>query len=109
MNINDELFSLINSKYEEIGLSKNELEKEQYTNKISTLKGNEKAINDEKEVLRNKIDLIKRGIAQYENNMSFLGKNKDTKPLVEQVLQEIEKSKNDIEAIKQNLKILNQG
>ena len=41
--------------------------------------------------------------------MSFLGKNKDTEPLVKQVLQEIEKSINEIEAIKQKLQILNQG
>jgi len=109
MNINDEFFSLINSKYEEIGLSKNELEKEKYKNKASSLRGNEKAINEEKLILKNKINLIKKDIAQYENNMSFLGKNKDTKPLVKQVLQEIEKSNNKIEAIKQKLKILNQG
>lgn len=109
MNINDEFFSLINSKYEEIGLSKNELEKEKYKNKASSLKGNEKAITSEKQVLKNKIDLIKKDIAQYENNMSFLGKNKRTEPLVKQGLQEIEKSINEIEAIKQKLQILNQG
>ena len=109
MNINDKFSSLINSKYEEIGLSKKELEKEKYKNIASSLKGNETAINREKLVLRNKIDLIKKDITQYENNISFLGKNKGTEPLVKQVLQEIEKSNNKIEVIKQKLKILNQG
>ena len=109
MNINEEFLSLVNSKYEEIGLSKNEVEKEKYKDKASSLKGNEKAITSEKQILKNKIDLIKKDIAQYENNMSFFGKNKGTEPLVNQVLQKIEKSNNEIEAIKQKLKILNQG
>ena len=109
MKINEDFFSLINTKFEEIGLSKDDLEKEKFKNKANSLKGNEKAINGEKQILKNKIDTIKKDIAQYENNMSFLAKNKGTQPLVKQVLHQIEKSNNEIEAIKNKLQILNKG
>ena len=78
MEINDEFFSLINTKYEELGLSKKALETEQYKNKISSIKGNDKALSSEKQFLRGKIDNLMKEIAQYENNMSFLGNNKGT-------------------------------
>jgi hypothetical protein len=109
MKINEDFFSLINTKFEEIGLSKDDLEKEKFKNKANSLKGNEKAINGEKQILKNKIDTIKKDIAQYENNMSFLAKNKGTQPLVKQVLHQIGKSNNEIEAIKNKLQILNKG
>ena len=109
MKINDDFISLINTKFEEVGLSKEDLEKERFKNKANSLKGNEKAINGEKQILKNKIDTIKKDIAQYENNMSFLAKNKGTQPLVKQVLHQIEKSNNEIEAIKNKLQILNKG
>ena len=56
-----------------------------YKNKISSLKGNEKAVSNEKQFLREKIDTLKKETAQYENNMSFLGINKGTEPLRKQV------------------------
>jgi len=108
ININNEFLSLINSKYEEIGLNKNDLEQEKYKNKIDTLKGNKKAIENEKNILRNRIELIKKEIAQYENNISFFSKNKETNALLTQVLKEIKKSNNKIEETKQKIKLLNQ-
>lgn len=108
ININNDFLSLINLKYEEIGLNKSELEKEKYKNKITTLKGNKKAIENEKNKLRNKIELIKKEIAQYENNISFFRKNKETNALLTQVLKEIKKSNNKIEETEQKIKLLNQ-
>ena len=109
MKINDEFFDLINAKFEELGLSKEVLAKEQYKNKISLIKGNDKAISSEKQFLRLKIDSLKKEISQYENNISFFGKNKGTEPLRKQVEEQIAKANTEIETLKQKLQILNKG
>ena len=109
MKINDEFFDLINAKFEELGLSKKVLAEEQYKNKVSSIKGNDKAISSEKQFLRLKIDNLKKEISQYENNISFFGKNKSTEPLRKQVEEQIAKANTDIEALKQKLQILNKG
>jgi len=109
MKINDEFFELINTKFEELGLSKKALAGEQYKNKVSSIKGNDKAISSEKQFLRGEIDTLKKEIAQYENNMSFFGNNKGTEPLRKQVETQIAKANTEIEALKQKLQILNKG
>ena len=109
MKINDEFFDLINAKFEELGLSKKVLAEEQYKNKVSSIKGNGKAISSEKQFLRLKIDSLKKEISQYENNISFFGKNKGTEPLRKQVEEQIAKANTEIEALKQKLQILNKG
>ena len=109
MKINDEFFDLINTKFEELGLSKKVLASEQYKNKISSIKGNDKAISSEKQFLRGKIDTVKKEISQYENNISFFGNNKGTEPLRKQVETQIAKANSEIEALKQKLQILNKG
>ena len=107
MKINDEFFDLINTKFEELGLSKKVLASEQYKNKISSIKGNDKAISSEKQFLRGEIDTLKKEISQYENNISFFGNNKGTEPLRKQVETQIAKANSEIEALKQKLQILN--
>ena len=109
MKVNEEFFSLINTKFEELGLSKNALATEQYKNKVSSIKGNDKALSNEKQFLRGKIENLKKDISQYENNMSFFGNNKSTEPLKKQVELQIEKANTEIETLKQKLQILNKG
>ena len=109
MKINDDFFNIINDKFEELGLSKKVLAEEQYKNKVSSIKGNDKAISSEKQFLRLKIDSLKKEISQYENNISFFGKNKGTEPLRKQVEEKITKVNTEIETLKQKLQILNKG
>jgi len=109
IKINEEFFSLINTKFEELGLSKKTLATEQYKNKVSSLKGNDSAKSKEQQFLRGKITTLKKDISQYENNMSFFGNNKGTEPLKKQVEQQIEKANTEIEMLKQKLQILNKG
>ena len=61
--INNTFLLLLNTKYETIGLSKKEIEEERYKNKVSLLT-TDKERNNEKEVLRKKIDSIKKDITQ---------------------------------------------
>ena len=109
IKINEEFFALINSKFETLGLSKKALATEQYKNKISSLKGNDKAVSNEKQFLREKIDTLKKETAQYENNMSFLGINKGTEPLRKQVEKQISIANDEIDALKQKLQLLSRG
>ena len=107
--INTTFLSLINTQYEKIGLNLIDLELEKYQNKVNTLKRNKKDITNERKTLNTEIELINQNIYQYENNISFLGKNKNTEPLVKQVLKKIEILNQKIETIKKKLTILNKG
>ncbi len=109
MKINEEFFALINSKFETLGLSKKALDTEKYKNKISSLKGNDKAVGNEKQFLREKIDTLKKETAQYENNISFLGINKGTEPLRKQVEKQISIASDEIDILKQKLQLLSRG
>ena len=109
MDINDAFFNLVNSKFKELGLNKKTLATEQYKNKVSSLKGDSKAINGEQQFLREKIDSLKKEISQYENNISFFGSGKATQPLLQQAQKQIENVKADIEDLKQKIQLLNKA
>ena len=109
MDINDTFFNLVNSKFKELGLNKKTLATEQYKNKVSSLKGDSKAINGEQQFLREKIDSLKKEISQYENNISFFGSGKATQPLLQQAQKQIENVKADIEDLKQKIQLLNKA
>lgn len=106
-DIDDKFFNLLNSRFEQLGISKKSLAAEQYKNKIDLLKGNKNAINSEQQLISKKIDTLKKRIIQYENNMSFFGNNKATKPLLEQAQEQINITKADIEDLKQKIQLLN--
>ena len=55
VSINNRFLNLLNSKFETLGLNKNTLSTEQYKNKVDSLKGNSKAINNEQQYIKNKI------------------------------------------------------
>ena len=109
MDIYDTFFNLVNSKFKELGLNKKTLATEQYKNKVSSLKGDSKAINGEQQFLREKIDSLKKEISQYENNISFFGSGKATQPLLQQAQKQIENVKADIEDLKQKIQLLNKA
>ena len=106
MKINDQFFTVLNSKFEKLELSKKALANEQYRNKIISLKGNDKAVKSEQRFLKGKIDSLIKDISQYENNISFFGHGKGTETLKQQVEQQIEKAKKQIEELKSKLQML---
>jgi len=107
--INDHFFNLLNSKFIELGLNKGALATEQYKNKISSLKGNSKAISNEQQFISDRIDVLKREITQYENNITFFSSGKSTEKLFEQAKEKIDNAKADIEDLKQKLQMLNKA
>ncbi len=108
-DINAQFLKLLNTKFTKLGLNKKELAIEQYKNKISSLKGNKKAISSEQQFIRNNIASLKKEITQYENNISFFGNGKSTEPLVKQAQQKIDNIKADIEDLKQKIQLLNKA
>ena len=92
-----------------LGLNKKALATEQYKNKVSSLKGNNKAINNEQQFIRDKIYILKKEITQFENNISFFGSGKATEPLVQQAQKKIDNSKAEIEDLKQKIQLLNKA
>ena len=109
MGINDEFLNQLNSKLTELGLNKKELATEQYKNKLSSLKGNSKAINSEQQVLRGDIDILMKKVAQYENNISFFGSGKATGKLFEEAQEQIDNTRAEIEDLKEKIQLLNKA
>ena len=107
MDINKRFLNLLNTKFKTLGLSKKVLEAEHYKNKISSLKGNEKALNNEKDYIKKKIEIRNKEINQYENNISFFGRGKGTESLLKEVKGQIEIAKSDIENLKKKIELLN--
>ena len=60
MKINDQFTELLNSKFSDLGLSKNVLETEKYKNKISSFQGNKTALKKEQQYITQKIDSLKK-------------------------------------------------
>ena len=108
-SINTQFLNLLNSKFEELGLDKKALATEKYKNKISSIKGNSRAINKEQELIKKRIDTIEKVIAQYENNISFFGNGKATAPLLDQTQKQIDNAKSDIKDLEQKIQMLNKA
>ncbi len=106
---NDIFFTQLNATYTNLGINKKELSSIKYKNKVSQIKGDHKAIIKEKQLLKKKIEILKKQITQYENNISFFGNGKETKILLVQVQKKIEETKSDIKDIKEKLQMLNQA
>lgn len=80
---------------------------EKFKSKIAVINGNEIKLNKEKEMIRAKIDDVKKIIIQYENNISFFGKSKRNNSLKKQVEDKIESAQKEVENLKEKLKIIN--
>lgn len=108
-SLHHEFLSIINKKYTKTGLNKQEIEIEIYKTKIKTIGSNKEILKNEKRKLDHEVELIKNKINQYENNISFLSKNKKTEPLLKQVKKKINIENKNILIIKEKYLILNKG
>mgnify|MGYP001411877262 CR=1 FL=1 len=73
------------------------------------MQGNSKAINNERQFIKNKIEILQKSIIQYENNISFFGSGQATASLLKQVHKKINDAKSNIEDLKQKLQLLNKA
>jgi len=98
---------IMNKHFDAIKLDKKQVEKEKFRSKISAINGNKIKLEKEKDLIRTKIDNVKKVIAQYKNNISFFGKSKSNDVLRKEVEKEIKSAEKEIDILKEQLKIIN--
>jgi len=107
IQINDKFNKVILSLYNKLKVDKSEKKTIQFQIKAESLKGDSDRLNIEKNFIRKEIEKVNKTILQYENNISFFGYGKGTEKLKEDVLKNIEKSKQKIKELKKKLSLLN--
>ncbi len=108
-HINSKFNKIIDALLKKLGVSKQEAELMKYGNKIQRLANadNENAINKERTFIRRKINESKDEIRQLENNLQFFSNASEDSPLVQEVIQNIERHKEALATWKGKLKKLN--
>ena len=89
-------------------MDQKEIAKEKFKNKITAINGNQSKLVREQELIRTKIDDVKKIITQYENNISFFGKSRSNESLKKEVENKIESAQKEVEDLKERLKIIAQ-
>ena len=89
-------------------MDQKEIAREKFKNKITAINGNPSKLVREQELIRTKIDDVKKIITQYENNISFFGKSRSNESLKKEVENKIESAQKEVEDLKERLKIIAQ-
>jgi uncharacterized protein YlzI (FlbEa/FlbD family) len=99
----------LDSHYGALKLEGDEKEKVLFEARIDTLASSpdaQRLFSKEKFEIRQQIEVIKSDILQYENNLGFFAKTKGTNPLLQEVENKINASKNKIEVLTRKLKMI---
>jgi hypothetical protein len=100
---------LMDEKYGALDIDNNERKKIRLEEKIETLKDSDKSdvlIRREQDHVRNKISKLKGDIIQFENNMGFFAASEGADKLKAEVEKKVDRAKQEIEALKEQLSIL---
>jgi hypothetical protein len=106
--VESEFQKLISEKMKSLGLNSQEIEEQSYEIKIEGFKDAENSdelLRNEYRHLDEKLRKIEATIKQYENNLGFFG-GKTNNPLVQEVEKKIELSRQEAEAIKARIDLL---
>lgn len=101
--------SALDKIYEGLKLEGAEKNRIMFQAKIDTLAGSSdsgRMFSNEKAALRKQIDTIKGEIIQLENNLGFFAKSKGADALKLEVQKKIDKAQQEIESIKQKIKMI---
>lgn len=109
-NIESDYNKILDSLFEQLNMSRKETEMIKYENKLSSLSNQEddRALRNEQNFIRKKIDETHGEIRQLENNLQFFKHAKDDNPLVIEVHKNIAKHKETLEVWKEKLKKIKQ-
>ena len=107
LSINNEYRNLINTIYESLNIKDSEKEKLKLESKILYYKNDSMSLNEEKNKIKSEIEIIKRNINQYENNISFFKNGKGSEKFKSDINKKIDISKSKLLTLKDNLSILN--
>ena len=105
-NIENKFEELMNKHFDSIKIDKNEISKEKFKNRITAINGNQAKLEKERSFILSEIEKQKKFISQYENNISFFGKNKSNESLKKEVEARIEMAEKEVSILKEKLKIM---
>ncbi|MDI1318040.1 DUF349 domain-containing protein [Flavobacterium sp.] len=99
---------ILDTLFEKLSSSKKDNEMARYANRIDTLSGsdNTRRLDNEKVFIMRKIDEVQSNLFQLENNIQFFGRAKADNPMVKEVMNNIEKQKEELATWKEKLKQL---
>ena len=106
-NLNSKFDNLIIAKYLEKGIDYHTADIDIYKAKIKSIKNKTKLISEEKNYLDSSLDILKKKLLQYQNNIDFLSNNTQTESLYKEVEDKINTVKQDVDHINLKQKILN--
>lgn len=98
----------LDKHYDSLKLDRREKTKINYKNKLEGMmkKGNSGTINKERDYLKRKLTNLNNEIGQYENNMGFFGTSKGAEKMKAEIQKKIDKNKQEIETVRQKLKLI---
>lgn len=99
---------ILDALFEKLSSSKKENELVRYANRLDNLSGaeNSKKLDNEKVFIMRKIEEVQSNLFQLENNIQFFARAKADNPMVKEVMENIEKQKEDLATWKEKLKQL---
>jgi hypothetical protein len=108
-HISSKFYKILDALFRKLDIGKQEAEVLKYGDKISRLEDadDERAVEQERQFVRRKIDEIKGEIRQLENNLNFFSDPSEDNPLVRDVLNNLEGKKETLDSWKGKLKKLN--
>ncbi|SEL39161.1 protein of unknown function [Aquimarina amphilecti] len=105
-NIESDYNKVLDGFFEKLNLSRQQIEMIKYENKLSSLanQSDDRALRNEQNFIRKKIDEVHGEIRQLENNLQFFKHADDNNPLVIEVKKNIGKHKENLQVWKNKLK-----
>ncbi len=105
-NIESDYNKTLDGFFEKLNLSRQETEMIKYENKLSSLanQSDDRALRNEQNFIRKKIEEVHSEIRQLENNLQFFKHTDDKNPLVMEVQKNIRKHKENLQVWKNKLK-----
>ena len=102
----EKLDKVIDALYSKLNVNKSETELLKYESKLETMANapDDRALNNENNFIRKKIDEIKSEINQLENNLLFFSNVEEDNPVVKDVYKNINKHKKELSVWKSKLK-----
>jgi hypothetical protein len=99
----------VNAVFEKLELNEGEMNKLKFKTKIESLKNTPKSLNrirNERDKLISRIDKLKSNIVLWENNIGFFAKSKNADSMINDFLIKIEKAKESVKALEDQLYML---
>ncbi|WP_445385466.1 DUF349 domain-containing protein [Robiginitalea sp. IMCC44478] len=108
-HVNSKFYKILDALFKKMGISRQEAEIIKYGNKIQQLSKEDdaRAILQERQFVKRKIEENKNEIRQLENNLEFFSDTSEENPMVKKVIKDLEKQKEALGNWKAKLKKLN--